>query len=479
MFADALPFATHYVSELTEELRRQHPEHRLSRLQQGWLSFCLTALLLTGSLNWAAFERMGLGSYRIGALSWMFRHAHLLWSHLLQASVSLLLRRLKLTHGILVIDDTDRRRAKTTSRIYGAHKVFDKKSGGYFNGQCLMFLVLVTDQVTLPVSVGFYRPDPKRLAWKKEKARLVKAGVKPADRPKAPAEDPDYPDKASIALSLIDAFHRGEPGFTVQALLADAAFGNRAFMDVACAKAGCAQAISQLHSDQLVVSRNHEIPVKDYFAQHAGLLQSVPVRGGESLAMWVGSARLKVKAHGTKRFVIAVRNQDETEYRYLVATDLSWRTRDILHCYTLRWLVEVFFEDWKLYEGWASLAKQPDEDGSVRGLTLSLLLDHALLLHPEQRARLENRTPACTVGSLKQASYVEALLQLVRKILQEADPARRLEQLAEQLKALFPLAPSAKHMIGRDLGRLEPTASLRDRAATATASTRGRVPAPA
>jgi len=479
MFADALPFATHYVSELTDELRRLHPEHLLSRLQQDWLSFCLTALLLTGSLNWAAFERMGLGRYRIGALSWMFRRAHLLWSHLLQASVSLLLRRLKLTHGVLGGDDTDRRRAKKTSRIYGAHKVFDKKIGGYFNGQCLMFLLRVTAKVTLPVGVGFYRPDPKQLAWKKEKARLAKAGVKPADRPKAPAKDPDYPGKAAIALSLIDAFHRNQPGFTVQAVLADAAFGSRAFMDAACAKAGCAQVISQLHSDPLVVFRNKEMSVKDYFAQHAGTLQPVRVRGGESLAMWVSSARLMVKAHGTKRFVIAVRNQDEAEYRYWVATDLSWRTLDILQCYTLRWLVEVFFEDWKLYEGWAGLAKQPDEDGSVRGLTLSLLLDHALLIHPEQRARLENGTPACTVGSLKQAAYAEALLQFVRKVLQEADPARMLERLAEKLKALFPLAPSGKHMNGRDLGRLEPSASLLYRAATAIPSTRGSVPTPA
>ena len=64
---------------------------------------------------------------------------------------------------------------------------------------------------------------------------------------------------------------------------------------------------------------------------------------------------------------------------YLVVTDVTWRTLDILQCYTLRWLVEVVLEDWKLYDGWAGLAKQPDEDGSVRGVTLSLLLDHALL----------------------------------------------------------------------------------------------------
>ncbi len=208
--------------------------------------------------------------------------------------------------------------------------------------------------------------------------------------------------------------------------------------------------------------------VQDYFAKPQGTLQAVALRGGESVQMWVSSARLKVKAHGTKRFVIALKRADEAQYRYLVATDLSWRTLDIVRCYTFRWLVEVFFEDWKLYEGWAGLAKQPDEDGSVRGLTLSLLLDHALLIHPEQRARLENRAPACTVGSLKQAACAEAIMQFVRKILAAADPARMLDELAEKLTPLFPLATSGKHMSGRNLGRLEPSASLRYRAAAAS-----------
>jgi hypothetical protein len=62
---------------------------------------------------------------------------------------------------------------------------------------------------------------------------------------------------------------------------------------------------------------------------------------------------------------------------------------------------QVFFEDWKLREGWGRFAPQFDEEGSSRSLTLSLLLDYALLLHPEQRARLENNLPACTVGSLQ------------------------------------------------------------------------------
>jgi hypothetical protein len=73
---------------------------------------------------------------------------------------------------------------------------------------------------------------------------------------------------------------------------------------------------------------------------------------------------------------------------------------------------------------------------------------------------LTHSAPARTVGSLKRAAHGETLLAFVRKILLETDPLRMIEQLKEKIKVLFPLAPSKKHMSGRDLGRLEPTLSL-------------------
>jgi hypothetical protein len=155
--------------------------------------------------------------------------------------------------------------------------------------------------------------------------------------------------------------------------------------------------------------------------------------------------------------------------RYLVATEMSWRAVDIASAYTLRWLVEVFFEDWKLHEGWGQLAPQWDEEGSSRGLTLSLLLDHALLLHPQQRARIENHLPACTVGSLQQHSRMDALIEAIRGIVDAEDPHQRLDEIVAVAKRLFPLRDSAKHMNGRDLGRLEPTPSLKYRAAACRA----------
>lgn len=142
------------------------------------------------------------------------------------------------------------------------------------------------------------------------------------------------------------------------------------------------------------------LSIEQYFQSYGGSTQEIKVRGQAIIKANISSARLYVDAHQKKRFIIAVKYQDEQEARYLVASDMSWRTMDIVQAYTLRWLAEVFFEDWKLTEGWGQLTKQFDVDGSSRGLILSLLLDHCLLTHPQQLARLKNKLPASTVGSL-------------------------------------------------------------------------------
>ena len=59
---------------------------------------------------------------------------------------------------------------------------------------------------------------------------------------------------------------------------------------------------------------------------------------------------------------------------------------------------------------------------------------------------------------------METLLAYVQQLLQEANPAKKLAQLGELVKEVLALQPSGKHMSSRDLGRLEPTPSLRYRA---------------
>ena len=459
-------FIKNFVTDLDAALGKLKPTANLTSLQKIWLGFCLTGILLTNSVCWAKFERASLGERKIAALSWMFREAKVAWDYLLLASVTLVLKRHGITEGVLVLDESDRARSKRTKRIYGAHKQKHKVSGGYVNGQTVVLLLLVTQTITLPVGFAFYKPDQALTAWRKEDKRLKKSGMAKKDRPVQPVRDSLHPTKTQLALRLLQAFKDAHGDIKIKAVLADALYGEVGFMDTASRIFDIKQVISQLRENQIIEYKGKKRNLKDYFNTiNKGVEVTLRVRGGEEVKATVSSARLKVLAHGKKRLVVALKYEGESDYRYLVATDMTWRTMDIIQAYTLRWLVEVFFEDWKLYEGWGREAKQLDEEGSSRGLILSLLLDHCLLLHPEQTARIENKLPAYTVGSLQRKSQMDVLLEFIKTLLEHQNPADKLKELAVLVDDVFQLMPSSKHMIGRDLGRLEPTTSLQYRVA--------------
>jgi hypothetical protein len=466
LMSEPAQFVKNFVTDLDTALGRLKPNAKLSQLQRLWLGFCLTGMLLTKTVCWAKFERVSLGGYSVAALSWMFRDSKIAWSHLLLASVEIILERYGITEGVLVLDESDRARSKRTKRIHKVHKQKHKASGGYVNGQTVVLLLLVTQSVTIPVGFAFYMPDPVLTAWNREDKRLRKQRVAKKDRPVMPKRNSLYPTKMQLALRLLKEFKDAYGNIKVKAVLADALYGEAGFMNAASQIYGDAQIVSQLRENQNIEYRGKKWTLKDYFnTVNKGVETALQVRGGEHVKATISSARLKVAAHGKKRFVIALKYEGESDYRYLVATNMTWRTMDIAQVYTLRWLVEVFFEDWKLYEGWGREAKQFDEEGSSRGLVLSLLLDHCLLLHPEQTARIENKLPAYTVGSLQRKSQMDVLLEFIRTLLEHDSPADKLKELATLVEDVFHLMPSAKHMVGRDLGCLEPTASLKYRIA--------------
>ena len=455
------PFIKNFVTDLDSALGKLNPVAKLTKLQKLWLGFCLTAILLTNTVCWAKFERASLGKYKIPALSWMFREAAIAWDYLLLVSVLLILEKYKITEGVLNVDESDRMRSKRTTRIHNVYKQKHKASGGYVNGQTVVLLLLVTESITFPVGFAFYRPDPAQTEWTKEEKRLKAAGVAKKDRPAKPNRNELYPTKTNIALGLLQKFRDAHANIKIKAILADALYGEAAFMDKASQIFNGVQVISQLRENQNIEYRGTKRNLKHYFNNtNHGVAVSVRIRGGKDVKATMSSARLKVSAHGKKRFVIAIKYEGESNYRYLVATDMTWRTMDIAQAYSLRWLVEVFFEDWKLYEGWGREAKQLDEKGSSRGLILSLLFDHCLLLHPEQMARIENKLPAYTVGSLQRKSQIDVLLEFVQSLLEHQNPSEKLKELGELVKDVFQLVPSEKHMIGKNLGRLETSVSL-------------------
>ena len=140
---------------------------------------------------------------------------------------------------------------------------------------------------------------------------------------------------------------------------------------------------------------------------------------------------------------------------------MSWRHADIVRLYTLRWLVEVFIQDWKAHCGWNRLSKQQGTDGSQRGVILSLLCEHMLLLHPEQFVLLKNKQPGMPVGCLIDRLNAEALLDTVKAVVESDDPNTELKAFASALEDTLPKRQSSRHMAGRDQGRQETTDTLR------------------
>lgn len=461
-----VPFITEFVDALDQSLSQEPSGRALSKTQKYWLAFCLMGILATRSVCWAKFERASLGSYRSAALSWVFHHSPIPWELLLRVSIHLIFTRYGLNKGSLVIDDSDNKRSKNTKKIWHVHKMKDKASGGYVMGQGLVFMVLVTPAITLPVGVEFYMPDPDYTAWKKKHDRLKKAGVPRKQRPAKPAPKAAFPTKIEIALQLLRQFQTDFPSAAVKCIIADALYGTKVFFKGAAEVYPDTQIISQLRKNQNILFRNRKMSVTQYFERQPGVPQSFRIRGGELITAIAGSARLQVCCHGRKLFVIALKYEGEDDYRFIIASNLSWRTCDIIEAYSQRWLVEVFIQDWKANEGWATLTKLQGEKGSRRGMILSLLVDHCLFFHPDQTARLKNKQPAFTVGCLRRRTAIDSLFLFITEILEAEQPHQVLNQKFSTVKGLLlDFEKSKKHMIARNLGRMEPTESLKYRAA--------------
>ena len=461
-----IPFVSSFVDALNHSLEQCQSSAQLTRCQRVWLVAVLMGIVVTQSLNWAAFERRSLNQHKQGHLRWMFSYAKISWTLLLQASLKHLLKHYQVSSGVLVTDDTDNMRSKNTKKISYVHKVKDKKTGGYFNGQELVFLILVTDTVTIPVGFRFYTPDPDLTEWRKKNKALKKQGVAAKLRPARPAPNPEYPTKQALTLEMLGVFSTSFPDIKITSVLADALYGTGAFMDSTSEMFPGTQVVSQLRTNQLVRIYGKWVSLKTYFSRHSGVETDLVVRGASSKKVTMLGHRLHVKAHGKKRFIIALKYEGEDEYRFIVASNLTWRHTDIARAYTLRWLVEVFIEDWKSHDGWNKLSKQQGEKGAMRGVTLSLLCDHMLLLHPEQSVRLKNKQPGLPVGCLTERLKAEALIDAVADIVTSESPKAALNKFTLALQEILPERASSKHMAGLDLGRMEPTHSLRYYAGT-------------
>lgn len=172
------------------------------------------------------------------------------------------------------------------------------------------------------------------------------------------------------------------------------------------------------------------------------------------------SKQIWVQSQNRTLHVVALKYEREAEYRYLTASNLTWKGLGVVKAYCTRWLVEVFFQDWKMYDGWGKLASQRGVDGARRGVYLSLLVDHFLLSHSLQLERVKSGFSAFTAGSLQRYLQTRAILSAVTQIFESLDPKKALEDLFQAIDKSIEFRPSDKHMTGRDFGDFVPTLVL-------------------
>ena len=333
------PFVQEYLKELDEQLHAINSGYELSWIQRKWLALCLVGVWVTGTLCWSKFEQYSLGKYSVSALSWLFRRSKIIWDWLLVAAVRAIVKKYALSSGHLVIDDTDRKRSKSTTEIAYIHKVYDKKTGGYFMGQNIVFLLLVTEKITIPVGFRFYRPDPKKSLWNQKDEELRKQKIPKSKRPAPPENDLAFPTKMELGVSLLREFKKNFADFDIQSISADAAYGSGDFFRSTAKLYPGTQVISQLRNNQKVFYRGKEVPVCDVFSGMTPIAATVSIRGGEIKSVSMVAARLKVESHGKTQMVVALKYEEEDDYRYIVAADLSWRAIDVVKAYSMRWLV--------------------------------------------------------------------------------------------------------------------------------------------
>ena len=443
---EPLEFIKDYLSHLDESLKEEDPKKGLSRIQRLWLGFCLMGVLLTNSICWAKFERLSLASYSKQALSWMFCHSKISWDALLQHSIRIVLRKYGVKGGYLVLDDKDISRSKNAKKIYHLHKMKDKTTGGYLWGQNIVALYLVTSKISIPVGFSFYAPDPAQKEWREKRKELKKKGVNKSLWPKKPEPLSDYPKKYELAVHLCKDFKRHFPEMQIKAVLADNLYGHAPFIQGIQEVLGEIQIITKMRKNQNIRYWKKNRSCSKHFTSYGGWEQKVKIRNRENKTIIAGGGRLYVPSHKEKRFVIAMKYEGENDYRYLMATDLSWNMKEIIEAFSIRWLIEVFFEDWSGYHGFCSLAKQCGKEGSLRPLTLSLLFDHCFLFHPDQLNSFKSKTPLATFGSLAEKTRASAICYSVQKILEKDNPLEELKKLMDCLEDVYLLRESKKHL---------------------------------
>ena len=359
-------------------------------------------------------------------------------------------------------------------------KTICKATGGYHNAQNIVLICVVTSYVTIPVGFRFYQPDPKLKAYNKKKKKIKRCSKCPkkgrrcaACRKKLkalgpkPERDPSYLTRLELAADLLaelkillEKLTADGHIYNIKSISADAAYLSQDLVRKSKEIFPNAAFISELRSNQLIANKSGKFKnIAAYFSNLPLTSASVNIRGKLTKIEYT-SARLTVKSHGKIMHVVAMRYFGETNLRYIVCGDITWRAIDIIRHYGLRWIVEVVIEEWKQFSGFGKGACQYGEEGARCGVLLSLLGVCFFSLLPKQLLLMRKGQPLSTTGSLSQRMTIDYFCNAFESMLEQDDPRAAMEQLKKGLDESLVPRPSKKHPAGQWYPDFIPSKSL-------------------
>ena len=78
LIKEPLDFAKEFIQSINQCIATENPGKKMSRHQQWWLAFCITAGVLTNSVYWAQFERISLGKLTLASILLIFKTEEIL-----------------------------------------------------------------------------------------------------------------------------------------------------------------------------------------------------------------------------------------------------------------------------------------------------------------------------------------------------------------------------------------------------------------
>ena len=434
----------------------------VSKKQADLVSMLMSTMVLLGSFKITLVSVLFLMRVSPSAVYAMLRRGVLPVKKLFWGGLKLSFEVFKIQGVSVLIDDTERERSKNCRSLPFVRKTICKATGGWIQAQNMVFIVLATDKVTIPIWFCFHRPAK----LSKEQKKICKKNSK-----KTKIFDRKYRTKVDLACIGIFIVSRmlkrikreTNLEFSLRLVSADNGFSSSQVQQAVDKHLNC-QFISKANPRQNIFHKRKQRTLEDWFVNIKSVSKEIYLRGSKTKIEFK-SARVEVSAYGRKVHVVALRYDEKSSWQYIFATDLTWARESIIQSYSLRWLVEVFFEDWKQYDGWGVGALQRNVEGAARGSYLSLLTDLFLLHYQRTKPSLQEhvRSELYSAGTVIRLLHVEAIHQAIEDVLKHENPRKKLEEIHAKMIEIVDRRISSKHGVRWEDQGLQSSPSLTKR----------------